>query len=217
MRIFSGRIPKKSKCEEKVAQSKELRRNLTSKRNKSPILTEAQLIEACRKGDQRAQKALYERYAPHMLGVCLRYVRQREQAEDLLVEGMYKVLTRLRQYSGQGSFEGWIRRVMVNECLMYLRKNRPLKVSLDERSVPLPTPARADEQLLENDILHLLDGLPLGYRTVFNLYVIEGYKHREIADLLGISINTSKSQLLLARKRMQEQLKARGLAGGREN
>ncbi len=153
--------------------------------------------------DRRAQQLLFDRYSPNMFGVCKRYVKSREDAEDVLVEGFYKVLTKLEQYSGEGSFEGWIRRIIVNEALMWLRKKHNLvtKVELNN-NLDHKTEVTVEDELQAEDILRLLAQLPTGYRTVFNLYVLEGYKHREIAELLGISINTSKSQLILAKKRL---------------
>ncbi len=169
-----------------------------------------QIIEGCKRGNRRAQRQLYERFAPAMYALCRRYVRDEQVAEDLVAEGFYKALTRLDQYEGSGNFEGWLRRIFVNEALMYLRKQRMRWQSPDE--VPaseLSDRPAAESQLAAAEILALLDELPPGYRTVFNLYAIEGFKHREIADLLGISINTSKSQLLLARKKLQELLAKR--------
>ncbi len=122
-----------------------------------------------------------------------------------MVEGFYKVLTKIGMYSGNGSFEGWVRRIMINESLMHLRKANHFKYTeeinpnLDVRDNPTVI-----EELAASEIIGLLDELPPGYRTVFNLYVVEGYKHREIAEELGISINTSKSQLILAKKRMEK-------------
>lgn len=146
-----------------------------------------------------------------MLGVIRRYVSRLDEAEDLLVEGLFKVMDKVDTFSGQGSFEGWIRRIVVNEALMYLRKNHALKQA-SELSDVNPTVfsqrPRAHEDLAAQDILDLMDQLPTGYRTVFNLYVIEGYKHREIAELMDISINTSKSQLILAKQRLRRLLKA---------
>ena len=170
-------------------------------------VTEEELIAACRTQDRLAQQALYDRYAPTMLGVARRYIQRVEDAEDVLVEAFFKVFHHLDTYTGEGSFEGWIRRIVVNEALMFLRRKHALQqaAELDER-LDVPVRSRASDQLEAQDILDLLDQLPTGYRTVFNLYVMEGYKHREIADLLGISINTSKSQLILAKKRLQELL-----------
>ncbi len=165
-------------------------------------MTEGELIRLCKKGDRKAQKELYDRFAPKMLGVSRRYVKDSSGAEDVLIQAMHKVLTKLDKYSGKGSFEGWIRKITVNESLMFLRKRKMAFV--DE--LPLHEPSNdwgILDRLQAEDILSFLDKLPDGYRTVFNLFVIEGYKHREIAEELGISINTSKSQLILAKKRLK--------------
>ncbi len=176
---------------------------------KPRILTELELIERCRLLDAKAQRTLYDRFAPKMLGVCRRYFSSREDAEDILVEAMFKVFENINSYSGMGSFEGWIRRIVVNESLMFLRKRKMLLVEPEtvdlQNSLTHSEPLNIEHQLAAQDILNLLDRLPIGYRTVFNLYVIEGYKHIEIAELLGISINTSKSQLILAKDRMRKE------------
>lgn len=146
-----------------------------------------------------------------MLGLCTRYVGVSD-AEDVLVDAFFKVFDNLDSYKNEGSFAGWIRRIVVNEALMFLRK-RKRRPHTDEITASLAvkdTRYTAEDLLQAEDILEVLEQLPEGYRTVFNLYVIEGYKHREIADLLGISINTSKSQLILARKRMRELLASIG-------
>lgn len=166
-------------------------------------MTEAQLIKACKEEDRRAQKLLYDRYSPNMMGVCRRYVKHTEDAEDVIVEAFFKVLTNINQYKGNGSFEGWIRRIVVNQSLMFLRKRHNFSMTVEISNVPLSAPANISSELAASDIINLLAQLPTGYRTVFNLYVLEGYKHREIAEILGISINTSKSQLILAKKRMK--------------
>lgn len=171
-------------------------------------MTELELIEACKNEDRHAQKLLYDRMTPKMFGVCLRYCKNREDAEDVLVEGFFKVLTNLHQYSGSGSFEGWVRRIMVNESLMFLRKRHNFKLTVEVSNIEIKTKVTVEDELMAADILALLDKLPTGYRTIFNLYVLEGYKHREIAELLGISINTSKSQLILAKKRLRSLLEA---------
>ena len=176
-------------------------------------LSEEELIEACKREDRRAQKALYERFSPVMLGVCKRYVKSLHDAEDVLVEAFFKVFINLRQYKGKGSFEGWIRRIVVNEALMFLRKRHNFRLTVEISEIDRPAPASAQQQLAAGDIMQLLDKLPTGYRTVFNLYVLEGYKHREIAEILGVSINTSKSQLILAKKKMQRLLEDSGYPG----
>ncbi len=170
-------------------------------------MNEQDLIAGCLKKDRKAQKALYEFYSPKMLGVCMRYMKNREDAEDALVEGFFKVMDKIDKYHGTGSFEGWIRRVIVNQCLMMLRKRNNFNLSVEISNIEVKTDVNAADKLQAQDILGLMDLLPTGYRTVFNLYVMEGYKHREIAEMLGISINTSKSQLILAKKRLQSLLK----------
>lgn len=153
---------------------------------------------------------LYERHAPVMLGVCRRYIHDPSEAEEVMVEGFFKVLTKLEMFNFDGSFEGWVRRIMINECLMHLRKSNPFKhVEEINPNIDLGEEPTVVDRLESEEILALLDELPPGYRTVFNLYVVEGYKHREIADELGISINTSKSQLILAKNRMEDLVKKR--------
>lgn len=166
-------------------------------------MTEQELIDLCRKNDRRAQKELFDKYSSKMFGVCKRYVKSHEDAEDVLIEGMYKVMANMHSYKGKGSFEGWIRRIMVNESLMWLRKKHNFRLTIEISNIDIKTTITAQDKLQEQDILSLLNKLPTGYRTVFNLYVIEGFKHREIAELLKISINTSKSQLILAKKRLR--------------
>ena len=174
---------------------------------------ESQLIAGCKAGDRRAQRTVYERYSPLMLAVARRYTARDSDAEDVLVEAFFKVFDKIGSFRENGSFEGWIRRIVVNQALMLLRKKHALKQAgelADVNPAAFAVPAAAADQLAEADILNLLDRMPIGYRTVFNLYVIEGYKHREIAEMLDISINTSKSQLILAKKRLREQLEALG-------
>jgi len=132
-------------------------------------------------------------------------MKNRTQAEDLLVESFYTIFSKMDQYKGTGSFEGWMKRIVVNSCLMQIRKKNNLNLHVDlENAYNLKEEANAITDINHAELLKMMEDLPTGYRTVFNLYVIEGYKHREIAEIMGISINTSKSQLILAKKRMQE-------------
>jgi RNA polymerase sigma-70 factor (ECF subfamily) len=170
-------------------------------------MTEEILIKGCKAGDPAAQKALYEHWGPLLMGVVRRYLSRAEDAEDVFADGMFKILTKIQMFREEGSFEGWMKRIMVNEALMFLRKRHNFHLVREVESHELVEPAHIEHDLQVNEILKLLDELPDGYRTIFNMYVIEGYKHREIADVLGISINTSKSQLIQAKKRMQELLK----------
>ncbi|RSK44808.1 RNA polymerase sigma factor [Hymenobacter perfusus] len=170
-------------------------------------MTDVELIAACRQGSSRAQKLLYERFAGLMLSVCLRYLRRREDAEEALIVGFTKVFRALDQYRHEGSFEGWIRRIVVNEALGMLRRKEPLHMAIDDLTYDVPaTAAEAESQLNAADMLALLADLPAGYRTVFNLYALEGYTHPEIGELLGISEGTSKSQLSKARGMLQRRL-----------
>jgi len=166
---------------------------------------EKALIAACKQEDRKAQQLLFERYSPVMMGVCRRYLKREEDAEDVLVEAFFKVLTNIGQFRDMGSFEGWIRRIVINESLMFLRRSNALQQTYElNPQIDAVEDATIEHDLSAQQILTFLDQLPTGYRTVFNLYVLEGMKHREIAELLGISINTSKSQLILAKQRLQE-------------
>jgi RNA polymerase sigma-70 factor (ECF subfamily) len=143
-----------------------------------------------------------------MLGVAKRYVYNAADAEEIMLEALFKAMSNVSQFTRNGSFEGWVRRIVVNEALMFLRKRNLLATAGEVEMLSIAnTEVSIEDKLSEKDILYLLNLLPVGYRTVFNLYVIEGYKHREIGDMLGISIHTSKSQLILAKERMQVLIK----------
>jgi len=168
---------------------------------------EKDLLSGCRKNKPAAQKALYEKVGPKMLAVCSRYIHDREEAEHLMIGGMVKVFEKISSFKSEGSLEGWIRRIMVNEWLMYLRKNRNMSIEVDLQVAEYEPDYQKLENLLESqDLMNLIQELPVGYRTVFNLYAIEGYNHAEIGEMLGISENTSKSQLSRARKILQNKL-----------
>lgn len=172
-----------------------------------PEKQEPDLIRQCLQGDRRAQSALYERYADRMMGVCLRYVRDPDSAQDVLIAAFMKVFSRLGQYSGNGSLEGWIRSVVVREALMHLRSQKRQGQAVElEKAHHLGTPGRAEADLEAEELLRIIDGLPEGYRLVFNLYVVEGYSHKEIAETLGISEGTSKSQLSKAKESLRNSL-----------
>lgn len=164
-----------------------------------------QFIKKSLKGNLKAQKALYDRYSGLMLALCFRYVPECAEAEDLMIRGFTKVFERLGQYAFAGSFEGWMRRLFVNECLMFLRKNKPYITSI-ETAETKNAPNNTEGLLEAQDLLALVGQLPEGYRLVFNLFAIEGYSHKEIASCLGISEGTSKSQLSKARRMLQRQL-----------
>lgn len=166
---------------------------------------ERDLIEGCIRGDRKMQRELYERFAPKMYGVCLRYAGNAEEAEDILQEGFIKVFRKIASYRGEGSFEGWIRRIFVNTAIEYYRKKIYLQpITEHEENTVEGKYLSVLDNLAEKDIIKLVQQLSPGYRTVFNMYVVEGYTHKQIADLLGISEGTSKSQLSRAKQILQE-------------
>ncbi|SFF86787.1 RNA polymerase sigma factor [Pontibacter chinhatensis] len=169
-------------------------------------MTEAELIAGCQQADGKAQKLLYERFASQMYGVCLRYLKNQMDAEEALLNGFMKIYQHIDRFEGKGSFEGWVRRIMVNESLAFLRKKEPLHIAIEDSYIQVANPTSADHDLAEGELLELLRTLPAGYRAVFNLYAIEGYSHKEIADMLGITEGTSKSQLSKARTMLQRRL-----------
>ncbi len=169
--------------------------------------TEEKLLEGCRKGDRKAQRDLYEKYSSLMFAVCRRYISDSAEAEDVLVCGFTKVFAKIDQFKSEGSFEGWIRRIMVNESLTYIRKNKSMYLEVEiEKADREPDYRQIQDQLEVEDLQKLIDRLPSGYKTVFNLYAIEGFSHKEIAAQLGVSENTSKSQLSRARGHLQKLL-----------
>lgn len=169
-------------------------------------LHEESLILACKEGDRGAQNSLYKKFGGKMLAICKRYLKDQMEAEDVLMEGFLKVFLKIREFKNEGSLEGWIRRIMVNECLMSLRK-RKITYPMEEEALLVPEPAAVLEQMTSLEIQEHILRLPDGFRTVFNLYAIEGYSHAEIAEQLGISEGTSKSQLSRARVLLQQKIK----------
>ena len=159
-------------------------------------MDEFTLANKCIEGDQRAQQKLFEMYAPKMMGVCLRYMKDHAQAEDVLQDGFVKVFTKLDKYTGEGSLEGWVRRIMVNTALDELRKTNKFQanVSMDDVGYKVEADSDVLASLIEEDLLKLIQEMPAGYKTVFNMFAIEGYSHKEIGEKLGVSENTSKSQ-----------------------
>jgi len=168
---------------------------------------ETDLIIACKKQNAKAQKMLYDRYAGSMLALCRRYVRGEMEAEDVMIRGFMKVFSKIDLYAEKGSFEGWMKRIMINESLGYLRKNKSMYLETDiEAADKEPDFDKLSTELEAKDLLKMINELPSGYRTIFNLYAIEGYSHKEIGELLGINENTSKSQLSRARMHLQKKL-----------
>lgn len=171
-------------------------------------ISESDLIRGCIEGDRRIQEELYRRFAPKMYAVCLRYANNADDAQDLLQEGFIKVYKNLHRFRAEGSFEGWIRRVFVNSSIEHFRKKsaKLTTVSDKEESTIENSDISALDSLAEKDIIRLIQDLSPGYRTVFNLYAIEGYSHKEIGDKLGISEGTSKSQLARAKAILQKKV-----------
>jgi len=166
---------------------------------------EKKLIAQALDNNRHAQHQLYSKFAPKMLGVCRQYIKDLQQAEDIMITGFMKVFTNLGNFEHKGSFEGWIRRIMINECISFIRVKKEVKFMEDEFFVE-DTHNSIETQLSLDDLQFLIDNLPEGYKVVFNLYVIEGYKHQEIAQMLGITEGTSKSQLSRAREMLQTQI-----------
>jgi RNA polymerase sigma-70 factor (ECF subfamily) len=179
---------------------------LNSERNH--IIPESDLISGCIEGNRRMQEELYRRFSPRMYAVCLRYAGSSEEAEDILQEGFIKIFKKLGSFRAEGSFEGWIRRVFVNTAIEHFRRKRYLQpvTEKEENTIEGKYLSVLDE-LAEKDILDLVRQLSPGYRTVFNMYVVEGYTHKEIGDILGISEGTSKSQLSRAKVILQDMVK----------
>ncbi|AWX45271.1 hypothetical protein HME9304_02283 [Flagellimonas maritima] len=170
------------------------------------------LIKKAIAGNQQGQKELYEKYAPKMLGVCRQYVKDIQFAEDIMVNGFVKVFKNLKSFQYKGSFEGWIRKIMVRESISYLRKKQFVVYDDEVYETRLREIEDVTSILDMEYAQKLIDGLPEGYKMVFLLNAIEGYKHQEIANMLGISEGTSKSQLFKARKMLQENLKLKGMS-----
>jgi len=176
------------------------------------IMNETRLIDGCLKGDRRAQKALYDKYSGKMLGLCMRYVNDREMARDLLQDGFVRVFTSLHTFAGDSKLETWMRAIFVNEALGYLRRADALR---DSEEIDLASGIYADDhsavaELAADDLMEIIGRLPAGYRTVFNMFAVEGYSHKEIAEKLHITENTSRSQYTRARKFIQDEIRKSG-------
>ncbi len=175
-----------------------------------------QTIALAIENNRHAQQKIYTLFAPKMLSVCRQYIKDLQQAEDIMITAFMKVFTHLKHFEHKGSFEGWIRRIMVNECISFLRVQKKIQFIEDENFFE-DRFNDIESKFSVEDIQFLIDNLPDGYKMVFNLYAIEGYKHKEIAGMLGINEGTSKSQLSHARKALQEQIvKLKNYSNGTE-
>lgn len=172
-------------------------------------MAEAQLIKAVQEGDQRAFKELFDRYAQVLMGMAMRYARNEADAEDILQEAMVRVHRKIGDYEGKGSFEGWMKKILVHTAINFVNK-RNKDAEQKNNDMEVEEMKIADEELPDDlgqeELMNALKRLPEGYRTVFNLVVMEGYEHQEVSELLGISTGTSQSQLFKAKKMLRDQL-----------
>jgi RNA polymerase sigma-70 factor (ECF subfamily) len=164
-------------------------------------MTDEQLIDGCKARNPLAQRNLYEKYSRKMMAVCMRYADSREEAQDILQDGFVKVFEKIGTFQGQGSFDGWIRRIFVNTALDSIRRNREnrLLADIDDVGYSLDSGVSVDASINAEELMGILQKIPAGYRVVFNMFAIEGYSHKEIADQLGVSESTSKTQFLRAK------------------
>ena len=170
-------------------------------------MNDKQLIKGCIDGDRKAQKALYDKFSRKMMGVCLRYVKDMEDARDLLQDGFIKLFTNLHNYSGSGSFDGWVRKIFVNCALERLRQHDILKDAVGIEDIDyqdIPDESAAISDITSEELMACIQALPNGYRMVFNMCAVEGYSHKEIGEMLEISEVTSRSQYMRARKMLQK-------------
>jgi RNA polymerase sigma factor (sigma-70 family) len=176
----------------------------------------AELVIDAKKGSAAAQRVLFDFFADRMLLVCLRYLKHRQDAEEILLDGFYKFFKNLNgfNYQGEAALYAWLKKIMVNECLMFLRKRNVLTMTAESAAEEIPLQEIGLDQLSANEILKTLSQLPIGYRTVFNLHVIEGMEHKEVAALMGISEGTSRSQLSKAKSLLQKLLLQKELGYG---
>jgi len=173
------------------------------------ISNEEKIIKGCKRGERKAQRQLYELYASAMYSVCMQYIAEKESARDALQDGFIKVFSKIDTYNGSGSLGGWIRKVFVNTCIEYLRKKDALKMSLSIDDVQYAledNSTDALQQISADELFGYISELPDGYRTVFNLYVLEGMNHYEISQMFHITESTSRSQYNRARKALQEKI-----------
>jgi RNA polymerase sigma-70 factor (ECF subfamily) len=165
------------------------------------------MIEGCKKGDKKAQKAFYDHFASKMLGVCMRYAKDKAEAEDMLQESFIKLFQNIHKYRGEGSFEGWVRRVVVfNAINLYKHRVRHFQESLDIKDYDAQYSDDVIANISAKEILAFVQQMPDGYRLIFNLFAIEGFSHKEIGEQLGIAVGTSKSQYSRARDWMKKEL-----------
>ena len=199
---MDGIIP----CEEKEIITCNLLGKKSIFKPESMNMNDEQLVKKCLEKDAFAQKLLFDTYSRKLMGLCMRYARDEDEAQDVLQMGFIKVFEKLDMYNGNGSLEGWIRRILVNTALDNIRRNKNMKDSVDIDKVDYQLNSHSEnaiDALSAQDLLKVINSLPTGFKTVFNLYAIEGYSHKEIAEMLDISVNTSKSQYSRARAHLK--------------
>ena len=174
---------------------------------------EASLIKGAIKNNRDSQRILFDMYAPKMLSVCRYYIKDIQFAEEVMLNGFFKVFSNLKNFKAEGSFEGWIRRIMVRESISYLRQKKSIEFVTDVIDYKNDFTNNIQTEIELAEIQQLIDDLPEGYKIVFVMYAIEGYKHHEIAEILNISESTSKSQLFKAKKQLQEKIINRNKPG----
>lgn len=167
-----------------------------------------ELIKKATKNNREAQHILFEVHAPKMLSICRYYIKDVQKAEEVMLNGFFKVFSNLKSFKNEGSFEGWMRKIMVRESISFLRQQKHIEFSVENVKIPHDYSNNIKTEIEVAEIQQLIDELPEGYKIVFVMYAIEGYKHHEIAELLNISEGTSKSQLFKARQLLQQKIKA---------
>ena len=177
---------------------------------RSCMIIDKSFIQRLKSGDERAQKAFYQYFAPKMFGICLRFSNNSAEAEDLLQEGFIRIFNHIKDFRGEGSIEGWVRRTIVNTAINFYKKRikQGTSTALENIREKIPDSLPVIDKMAADELLEVIQQLPDGYRTVFNLSVIEGYSHKEIGEMLDISENTSKSQLSRARVSLQKKIQS---------
>ena len=183
------------------------------------MVSDEQIIKGCKKHKRHAFSLLYQKYGAVMLGVCVRYIWNRNEAEDVLQEGFIKIFTKIKTFEGRGSFEGWLKRIMVNTAINYLKSNKKFQMEEEFDANNLnhavdynDTEFVEDDSIIpQEELISMINELPTGYKLVFNMYVLEGMTHKEIAEILGCSLGTSKSQLSKARKYLRAKIEEKKL------
>jgi RNA polymerase sigma factor (sigma-70 family) len=181
------------------------------------MMSDQQIIEGCARHNKNAQQVLYDQYSRLLLGICLRYSTDKAEAEDILQESFLKIFFNIKDFSGTGSFIGWLRKITVNTAITHYHKNLKYRYHVEiEEYVSVETGVTSFEEdfFTSEELYKVLNELPAGYRMVFNLYAVEGYKHKEIADILGIDTNTSKSQYSRAKAVLRDKLEKLGRLKG---